>query len=314
MFKTKKKQNGTYPSSSSWFSRNKRALKLAVLPSAILILAVSVAGWLFNRDQTKDKLLEIPEAVASDLPGWWYDDYFGASVCDSERCKPNADPDEDKLTNAQEFYYHTNPLNVDTNANGLTDGEDVAAGYDPSKPGKMTFEEAASDDQVVLESLVFDSDVKKLLNEEVSPDKAWFPTINEQELNVTQDNSLEALKKFEQDSSDAVNRYFPKDRQTFIADAIQSQSRARLDDLKLRAAKTLIDLKKVAVPSDALQLHKYGLMIFMLLPSVIDPPAENIFNDEYNAASNLWYDQARAFMFLPQKIDVETEKLNAKLR
>ncbi len=47
---------------------------------------------------------------------------------------PNADPDKDSLTNAQELKYHTDPLNPDTDNDGYPDGEEVATGYDPLLP------------------------------------------------------------------------------------------------------------------------------------------------------------------------------------
>src|SRR6185437_1261579 len=53
----------------------------------------------------------VPTAYASDLPGWWYKQYFGASICTTHICLPNSDPDGDGLTNEQEYYYHTDPLN-----------------------------------------------------------------------------------------------------------------------------------------------------------------------------------------------------------
>jgi len=45
----------------------------------------------------------------------------------------NADPDHDGLTNAQERQYHTDPLNPDSDGDGFKDGDEVKAGYDPTK-------------------------------------------------------------------------------------------------------------------------------------------------------------------------------------
>ena len=41
------------------------------------------------------------------------------------------DFDQDGLTNSQEDYYYTDPLNSDTDNDGYLDGEEVAAGYSP---------------------------------------------------------------------------------------------------------------------------------------------------------------------------------------
>lgn len=47
---------------------------------------------------------------------------------------PNADPDFDGLTNAQEIQLGTDPLNNDTDGDGFGDGDEVAMGSDPLDP------------------------------------------------------------------------------------------------------------------------------------------------------------------------------------
>lgn len=47
---------------------------------------------------------------------------------------PNADPDNDGLTNAQEITAGTDPLNADTDADAFPDGLEVALGTDPLNP------------------------------------------------------------------------------------------------------------------------------------------------------------------------------------
>jgi hypothetical protein len=49
-----------------------------------------------------------------------------------------SDDDADGLTNEEEILlYGTDPLNPDTDGDGYTDGEEVAAGYDPNGPGQL---------------------------------------------------------------------------------------------------------------------------------------------------------------------------------
>ena len=47
---------------------------------------------------------------------------------------PNADPDTDGLTNAQEITKGTDPLNIDTDGDGYPDGLEVLLGSDPLNP------------------------------------------------------------------------------------------------------------------------------------------------------------------------------------
>jgi hypothetical protein len=47
---------------------------------------------------------------------------------------PNADPDHDGLTNAQETQYGTDPQKADTDGDGIQDGREVTLGTDPKNP------------------------------------------------------------------------------------------------------------------------------------------------------------------------------------
>ncbi len=48
---------------------------------------------------------------------------------------PDDDLDHDGLTNQQEMIWNTDPFNPDTDGDGYLDGEEVASGHDPLKPG-----------------------------------------------------------------------------------------------------------------------------------------------------------------------------------
>lgn len=62
------------------------------------------------------------------LPDAWEIEHFGARGVD-----PDADPDNDWLTNAGEYAHGTDPNKTDTDGDGLCDGEEVEYGHDPLK-------------------------------------------------------------------------------------------------------------------------------------------------------------------------------------
>lgn len=70
-------------------------------------------------------------AASFTTPKEWRDKYFPACT-DVKICGDDADPDQDGLTNAQEFKLGTDPNNSDSDQDGLADGDEVNVfGTDP---------------------------------------------------------------------------------------------------------------------------------------------------------------------------------------
>ena len=59
------------------------------------------------------------------IPGAWLEQYFGTGFRTNPNAALNADPDEDGLTNLEEYQQGANPTNTDTNGDGLSDGDEV---------------------------------------------------------------------------------------------------------------------------------------------------------------------------------------------
>jgi YD repeat-containing protein len=75
------------------------------------------------------------DLVASNSAG--NSDQTGGSMLVVPGSDPNADPDGDGLTNAQEISLGTDPLDVDTDGDGYPDGLEVALGSDPLNPNSI---------------------------------------------------------------------------------------------------------------------------------------------------------------------------------
>lgn len=315
MFKNKNKsESGSFKVSKfSKLYREPNAKSLIIVFGAVFFVAIIISfGWyLLSQDKNKDssRFSFVPTAEASIVPGWWLQQYFGSSVCNEDKCKPESDPDEDKLINSQEFYYHSDPTKKDTNGNKRSDGEDVARGIDPSKEGDMTFEEVASDDNIVGESMVFGDDIKKTINEMADPNNVSLPEVQDAELVISNDNSPEAIQRYIQESNDAINKEFPFDKKTYIEEGMKSGDIIRILDIKERLKKSYFNFKKITIPSQVVQLHKYELMFLQILPEVVDIPDESKLNDEYNVEGNRWYDNTQRIISIQQKMDLEMRKL-----
>ena len=282
------------------------------LVSGFLIILAAAGGYALYARHTRPRVAStstvVPTAQASAIPGWWYQQYFGSSVCAQDNCKLESDPDHDGLTNAQEFYYHSDPTKSHTTGDAMSDGELVAHNFDPSKKGHVTFDQATSDDNVLGESLVFNSDVTQLLNNMANP-KLTPPVIPDSQIKISSDNSKSAIAAYIKQSNDAVANNFPSDRDTFIEQAMQSGDSYRIDDVRNRMNKSLKELEQLSVPSSLVALHKDMINFYTLLPDVLNMPSDADLGNMSDAAANAWYDKTQLAFGLYQKINLETQQL-----
>lgn len=299
---------------TEWFSQNR--IKSAVLVFASLVVLGSATGLIIkllpnSKPQAASQQLDVQSVDA--IPGWWYQEHFGLSVCEQDKCQLTADPDTDKLTNAQEYFYNSDPNNADTNANGNTDGEDVAFGYAPNKPGKTTFEQAGSDDNIVGESLLFNDEVKDVIVGMTDLSKTVLPEVKDSELVIINENSQKLFIDYML-ALDQVSQKFYKsaDQYAGLSEQVTQQNKAVTEELKITALQVASEYKKVPVPSDALQFHKYQIALWQLIPTVVDQPLDSDSDVLYDSSMNKWFDSAQAMIALNQKIVVELMKLRTK--
>jgi hypothetical protein len=92
--------------------------------SLLLIAAFGAAAYFFIYGKKPAE----PEPAATLLTADWLQQHFGSPTCtDQSVCGDSADPDNDGLTNLEEFKVRrgTDPNNPDTDGDGLADGDEA---------------------------------------------------------------------------------------------------------------------------------------------------------------------------------------------
>jgi len=302
---SKNNNKNQYGSFSIAETGNKKYTRYFVAAFMVAIFVFSGVTWWQKTNKPEP---QAALALTTGIPGWWYQQYFGSSICEKEVCQPDADPDRDKLTNAQEFFYNSHPTDSHTVDDEMNDGELVAAGFDPSRKGRKTFDEVASESNIFDESLVFDQDLKQIINETANINALRLPEIGDNELKIVPD-SEQSIRAYIEKADDAVARHFPNDRQKYIEDAMASKNPARIYDVQNRLTAAEIDLRKIEVPVTLTQMHKYSILFLRTVSKVIDVPTPDVLADEANPVGNMWYDNTQILALLYQKMDLELNRL-----
>lgn len=285
---------------------------IVVVLAAIFVLGGGIAIYRSNKKSGVVSQAELE--VTTQIPGWWNQRYFKSSVCDSDQCQPDADPDKDKLTNLQEYYYHSDPLDSHTVGDAMDDGELVANNFDPSKSGRVTFDQLLTDESIIGESLVFDSDIAQLINESVDPNNVTLPEVKETDLQITHDNSREVMLEYVANVKKIMSDAFPSDAANYIEQVAASPNDGSIALVRSRCQLAVAKLKSMLVPTEFLQIHKLNIMLLDLLPDVINtPPSSSLVND-YDPAGNFWFDKTQAMMTVYQKLELESLRLSEKYK
>jgi hypothetical protein len=297
----------------SFAAKNKKAGKFKVFREkvSLTILAVvfivgGAVGFykLFNGERNSSQSL-VKTTEMSELPGWWLNQYFSASVCAEEVCSTHSDPDRDGLDNYQEYYYHTNPRVAFTAGDSLNDGALVAAGFDPSKPGRMTFDEVSTPENLLGESLVFGDDVKQIVSDSNDISKVVLPEIQNDELEIVYGTDAATYKEYAAKFKSAVDQYFKQSDLANIKNILKNGTDADVRNIQANSSALAVDLRMIPVPLKFLTFHKYNIVLFQLLAKIIPAPT-----DISGPGSDEWYDNVQAFFATQQKLDFEKQFLN----
>ncbi|NOY35390.1 MAG: hypothetical protein GXP44_00460 [bacterium] len=214
------------------------------------------------------------------------------------------DSDNDGLKDWEEVLWKTDPQNPDTDGDGTKDGEEVKLGRNPlipapgdeipnakypsgTKTAPSAADESGKSGSVNLTKEIaknissritsgaknksFDlSNPENLVKGAASDDINRFlaefdPKISEKELEISNDNSSEAVKRYSESVGEII---FPKNypaisEEDAIMDAIRYKNFSGIDVYISYYAGAIAKMKSVVVPSDFKDLHKKGVELLM---------------------------------------------------
>jgi len=172
--------------------------KKMIILIPLIIASVVAIGFLLYRISypTPDQVVETSGKKL--IPDSWLAQYFQTTNPDDLKIGGFfGDPDEDKLTNYQEYLYNTDPTNKDTDGDGYFDGTEVAYGTNPLGEGKR---EDNSNLQAMLrqQGIYYTEDeVRKEFGSLANEDRApYIQEIVDLNLRVSQDQSPQAVQNY----------------------------------------------------------------------------------------------------------------------
>lgn len=115
--------------------------------------------------------------------------------------------------------------------------------------------------------------IDKSANRSVLEFIAGFHTqISEKELKISQDNSLEAIKKYSSDVSEAIpqNPYPQKSEDEIFSEAMNTKNFRIIDEFIQYYEQAIKNMKNVVAPSDFLAIHKREIELFIATKKVYE--------------------------------------------
>ena len=289
----------------------KKTGRILVAALLAVIFILGLGAFLFNLGKKPVKQSESVASVPSEIPGWWMQKYFGSSVCEKDTCKPESDPEKDGLTNAQEFYYHTDPLNAFTVQDQLNDGQLVAAGFDPSRAGHMTFEQATAPDNILGESLLLDQDIKNLVAESKDISRVPLPLLTDDQLKISYAETSDGYEVYVTNMQKIIDKYFSAADLNNIGAILQSGNGPQAEQIITKSNLLSAEIKAITVPQKMLNYHKYIIAFFQLLPDVLSIKISAM--DLSSPQSDLWFEKAQALFAVSQKLNYEQQIMSQQV-
>jgi plastocyanin len=107
---------------------SRKKILILIIGTIVILIAGAVLFFVLksrNQDNRNNNSNNPPTEITSKLPKSFLKKYFNFEVCsDQSQCGDEADSDKDGLNNYDEFKEDTNPLNPDSDSDGLADGDE----------------------------------------------------------------------------------------------------------------------------------------------------------------------------------------------
>gem|GEM_PF-6776468 len=194
---------------------------LALLPFMLIGISFLAYNFLGQPNFLATGLKVENKALASNL-GSEYQQWATKNLKNSDKTKPDQDPDQDGLSNLIEYNLNLDPSNPDINKNGKLDGQDILESIDPtnkrfvSKDTRDQIRALVSDNEIVyrLQAITLNKNLDK--NKQKPKD---LDQLSSKELDLKIEGKLEVAKLNLQDLSVIWNT---SNYQDFIEDVLLS--------------------------------------------------------------------------------------------
>ena len=240
--------------------RDPTRLQKFILPAVLLVGAglIALGASLPSRNGGDG------EASADQtLPAEWLKRYFGTADENNLKVQgPDGDPDEDGLTNWQEFYFSTDPTKLSTMGDGISDGAKVAFNINPLT-GEQIYSTAYAEE--ITRKFIEDNKLEEFKVENIQ--KEVDELLNPQDI-----NSIEivlpdprTLKVVDNSSPEFIDNYLQRSLEVGggmitsaqqLAEQFAAPTGVDASVTLTSIHETIEELRQMQVPRDFLRIHQ----------------------------------------------------------